>query len=229
MLRYFANSWKGLVAHFMTGLLVVLPFLLTAAIVFWVTGFIRDAVGPDTVVGRMLASLGMRLGFDGALGYAMGIAIVLLGLVFLGIIANRGAKKLIQDFVDRVLIKVPLVGSLYGSLKQLVGMLEPTDETKLKSMSVVYCYFGSKGSAGVLALLPSPDPITVDGNKFYAVIIPTAPVPFGGGLIFFPEDAVLPVDMSVDNLVSIYVSMGASTKQIMDQLEARLQDANKSP
>ena len=46
-------------------------------------------------------------------------------------------------------------------------------------MSPVWCFFGGKGAA-VLALAPSAQPIEIDGQSYLAVLVPTAPVPFGG-------------------------------------------------
>ena len=45
------------------------------------------------------------------------------------------------------------------------------------------------------------------------VIIPTAPVPFGGALLFVPADNIVPADMSVDAMMSIYLSMGISAPE----------------
>jgi uncharacterized membrane protein len=102
-------------------------------------------------------------------------------------------------------------------LRQLVELFDKSEQTELKAMGVVYCHFGTAQGPGVLALMPSPEAIDIDGTKFYVVIIPTAPVPFGGGLIFFPVEQVKPIDMSVDNFVSIYVSMGVTTPEFFSK------------
>ena len=71
------------------------------------------------------------------------------------------------------------------------------------------------GGVGVLALMPSPERFCIDGHDYHVVIVPTAPVPFGGGLLFMPVESVKPAEMSVDGLMSIYVSMGVTTPQFM--------------
>ncbi|HMP80399.1 MAG TPA: DUF502 domain-containing protein [Pirellulaceae bacterium] len=215
MWRYIRNSWRELVGFFMAGLLAVLPLVLTIAIVVWVTSFLRDLFGPNTFLGGLLASVGMRFGFEGAFGYLIGIALVVLSLLGIGLLLKWGAKKIIQGLVDTLLKRLPIVGNLYGSLKQLVSMFDRTDETKLKAMSVVFCYFGGTGGTGVLALMPSPEIISIDGQDYHVVIIPTAPIPFGGGLIFIPTHLVKPVEMSVDHFIGIYVSMGVTTAEFM--------------
>ena len=45
------------------------------------------------------------------------------------------------------------------------------------------------------------------------MIVPTAPVPVGGALIYVPEDWVRPADVGVEALTSIYVSMGVTSSQ----------------
>jgi uncharacterized membrane protein len=40
----------------------------------------------------------------------------------------------------------------------------------------------------VLALLASPEAVWVGGKLFRAVLVPTAPVPIGGALIYVPDE-----------------------------------------
>jgi len=55
----------------------------------------------------------------------------------------------------------------------------------------------------------------VQGREYQMVIIPTAPVPFGGALLFVPADNIVPAEMSVDAMMSIYLSMGISAPEHM--------------
>ena len=62
--------------------------------------------------------------------------------------------------------------------------------------------------AAVLGLAPSPEPIDIDGRRYYGVLVPTAPVPFGGALMYVPVEWVRAADIGVDELTAVYVSMG---------------------
>ncbi|MEX0820105.1 MAG: hypothetical protein WD070_10955, partial [Pirellulaceae bacterium] len=97
----------------------------------------------------------------------------------------------------------------------LVGMLDKKDEADLKRMSVVFCTFGASGGCGLLGLLVSPERYPINGREYQIVIVPTAPVPVGGGLLFVPAECVTPADMSVDGLMSIYVSMGITAPEFL--------------
>lgn len=206
---------RKIAGYFGAGLLAVLPIVLTFAIVGWVTKFLTDIMGPGTFMGRMLASVGIRLGTEGFLAYLIGLGVVIGALFGLGLLVEMGAKRFWHQLIDGLLKRLPIVGSLYGSLKQLIELFDKKEDAEIKAMSVVYCYFGSQGSAGVLALMPTSEKFEIDGKDYHVVIIPTAPLPFGGGLIFFPAELVKQIDMSVDNFMSIYVSMGVTTPEFM--------------
>lgn len=218
MLQLIPRAAKKIAGYFLAGLLAILPFALTAAIVAWVAGFLTSIMGPGTLPGRILARIGMQVGPGGMVGYVLGLLFVVVAIFVLGVLVEWGAKQFFHNTLDWLFARVPLVGSLYGSLKQLVAMFDQPKEAKLKAMSVVFCYFGVPGGAGVLALMPSPEKIAIEGEDFHVVMIPTAPIPFGGALIFVPAALVKPVPMSVDHFVSVYVSMGVTTPEFMKEL-----------
>jgi uncharacterized membrane protein len=228
MHKFFDFGWKPLVRYFMAGLLAVLPLVLTIAIMSWVFNFLRGIVGPKTYIGESLASIGVRLfRFEPGLsqesiesatpfGYFTGIAIVLVVLFLLGLFVEFGAKRFLQNLTGQIIRRIPIVGSLYGSMKQMVDLFDQPEEAEIKAMSVVFCFFSEGGGGtGVLALMPSPEKILIDDIEYHVVMIPTAPIPFGGGLIFVPAKQVKSLDMSVDNFISIYVSMGVTTPEYM--------------
>ncbi len=206
---------KRLASIFLAGLLVVLPAVLTIGIVVWVAGFIHGLIGPGTTIGNGLRSLGLHFVANSAGAYVIGWVFVLAAVFGLGLLVNMGAKRFLQRLFDAVAKRVPLIGGLYGTSKQLVAMFDQKGETDMKAMSVVWCFFGKDAGAGVLALMPSPERFHISGRDYNVVVIPTAPVPFGGALVFMPVESVKPADMSVDGLMSIYVSMGITTPQFL--------------
>lgn len=208
---------KRLAACFLAGLLAVLPAVLTLGIVVWVAGFVHRLIGRGTVVGNGLKSLGLNFVANSTAAYVIGWAIVLVAIFGLGLFVQMGAKRFLQRLFDGLASRVPLVGSIYGTSKQLVAMFDRKNESEIKSMSVVWCFFGKEGAAGVLALMPTPERFRVNGREYNVVIIPTAPVPFGGALVFMPTESVRPADMSVDGLMSIYVSMGITAPQFLSE------------
>ena len=102
--------WHRIVGCFVGGLLAILPIALTVTIVIWVTGFVQGFVGPNTVIGGSLESLGLRFASNRVIAYAIGWVFVLGTVFVLGLIVEMGAKRLLQRWVDAVLKRIPLQG-----------------------------------------------------------------------------------------------------------------------
>jgi uncharacterized membrane protein len=200
---------------FLAGVLTILPVAITAWIIAWVAGFVRQLVGRDTPVGHLLRRFGLHFVSDDTFAYLIGVVLVLAAIFAIGVVAESGARSLIQRLFDAVLKRIPIVGSVYGTSKQIVSMLDQKDAAVLKGMRVVFCYFGSEAGAGFLALLVSPERYRINARDYQIIIVPTAPVPIGGGLLFIPAEAVQPTNLSVEGLMSIYVSMGITASQFL--------------
>jgi uncharacterized membrane protein len=202
---------------FLTGVLTILPVAITVAIIAWVAGFVREFVGRDTPVGKFLRTFGLHFVSDDTLAYLIGVVLVLAVIFVIGVIAEFGARSLIQRLLDAVLKRIPIVGSVYGTSKQIVGMFDQRDAAAMKGMQVVFCYFGQGAGAGFLALLVSPERYRINSRDYQIIIVPTAPVPVGGGLLFVPAEVLQPTDLSVEGLMSIYVSMGITASQFLSR------------
>ena len=198
---------ESIVATWLAGLLVLLPLALTLAVLAWALSLVNRLVGPGSLVGSLFAALGYPFSRNPALAYVFGTLVLVAAIYLLGLAAQAGLKRPLQRLAEVTLRRIPLVGSLYGVADRFVGLLDQKQQADIGAMSPVWCFFGGD-SAAVLALAPSAQPIEIDGRGYLAVLIPTAPVPFGGALIYVPVDWVRPANIGVDKLTEIYVSMG---------------------
>ncbi len=140
----------------------------------------------------------------------------MLTIFGLGVLLEFGAKRFFSQLVERLLRRIPLINSVYSTSKQVIDMLDRDgSDTDLKGMSPVICHFGDDASPAVLALLASAERYIVGEEEYHIVIIPTAPVPFGGALLLMPAERVRSLDMPVDGLMNIYVSMGVTAPQFL--------------
>jgi len=133
---------------------------------------------------------------------------------------EAGARGFFQRVFDALLSRIPLVGGIYGTSKQVVAMLDHKGGDQLSGMRAVFCTFSQENGCGVLALLVSPETFRVEGRDYLIVIVPTAPVPVGGGLLFMLAETVRPVELTVESLMSIYVSMGVTAPQFLTTVPA---------
>ena len=209
------NLFRAPIRTFVAGLLAVLPVALTGAVIVWVASVIDQFIGPHSAVGRLLVSIGLTVVETKVAAYLIGIVFVLSAIYVLGLLVQAGLQRRLQVFVDDLIRRIPLVGSVYDLAHRFVGMLDQKEQTDLKTMSPVWCFFGGEGGAAVLALLATLERILLAGRPHHVVLVPTAPVPFGGGLFFVPVEWIKAAPFGVEGLTSIYVSMGISAPQYL--------------
>ncbi len=212
------RSFESIAATWFAGLLVLLPLALTAAVLVWAFSLVNRFVGPGSFVGGLFAALGYPFSRNPGLAYVFGALVLIAAIYLLGLIVQSGLTRPLRRLVDRTLRRIPLIGRVYALADRFVGLLDQKEEADIGAMSPVWCFFGGDGAA-VLALAPSPQPIDIDGRSYIAVLIPTAPVPFGGALLYVPAEWVRPANIGVDGLTGIYVSMGITPPPAPDRTD----------
>ena len=209
----------------LTGLLALLPLTATLALLLWAWRLLADWVGPDSAVGRALNHLGGGTpGNPSLLGYGLGLLIVLAFVYGIGLLVQAGLQQGLTNAINALMQRIPLVRTIYDVMHRLVGLLSQPRDDGLKSMTPVWLHFGGPPAAGetatgvvVLALLTTPEPLRLGHAAYHGVLIPTAPVPVGGGLLYVPAHWVQPADVGIEGLTSIYVSMGVTSSQHLDR------------
>ncbi len=206
-MTFFKRGFDSIGATLLAGLLILLPIALTLIVLGWVVSLIYQFIGPGSLIGRLFAAIGYPFSSNPALAYLVGTLVLVAITYLLGLLARFGWEGHFRALADRTVRRIPLIGSLYGLADRFVGLLDQKQGADIGAMSPVWCFFGDNAVA-VLALAPSPEPVQIDGRSYVAVLIPTAPVPFGGALLYVPAESVRPADIGVDRLTAIYVSMG---------------------
>lgn len=203
---------------FLTGLLAALPLMATLLVLVWTGQLLFSWLGPESLIGRGFVAIGFGLGGTQMLGYLIGLGLMAAAIFGLGLLVEVGLERGLATAVNAVVSRIPLVRHVYDVIEKFVGLLSQRDKDGLKSMSAVWCHFGGPGGAAVLALLSAPEPVLVDGKPFLAVVLPTTPVPVGGGLLYVPEHWVTPANLGMEAVTSIYVSMGVTSPQHLEVL-----------
>ena len=206
-----------LLRTFVTGALAALPLAATVFVFWWAVSLLWRWLGPGSAMGSVLGGIGLGVTGSELVGYLIGLGIVALTILLLGVLIERAIGRSMALLVDRLLRRIPLVRTVWDLAQRMVGLLQQNPaggaEGGARSLTPVWCHFGGPGGASVLALLSSPEPVDVAGRACLAVLVPTAPVPIGGGLLFVPQEWVSPADVGAEALTSIYVSMGVTAAQ----------------
>lgn len=203
----------------LTGLLAMLPLAATLILIGWALSLLSTWLGPQSGFGRLLVQMGLGGTGSELLGYLLGLLLLLACIYLLGLLTEAGLERGLARGIDSLVQRIPVVRTVYDVIQKLVALFAQSPDEGLKSMSPVWLHFGGRtgGEPGtaVLGLLSTPEPVLLGGQPYLGVLVPTAPVPVGGGLLFVPATWVEAAGIGVEAVTSIYVSMGVTAGQYL--------------
>lgn len=204
----------------LTGVLAILPLVITISLISWIASYLALYLGPASRFGQGMVRIGASFVVNDTLAYLTGLAIVLGALYMIGLVIQSRLRRAWSTFFDETIGRIPFIGTIYRTITRFVALLDRRDDVDVQSMSPVWCYFSDERRTAVLGLMPTAEPVNVEGEEYRVVMVPTAPVPFGGGLFFLPADWVRPAPFGVEGLTNIYVSMGVTAPDYTAQKAA---------
>jgi len=186
--------------YFITGLLIWVPLGITLWVLDLLIGTMDQSLTVLPAEWQPEAFIGMRIP-------GLGVILTLLVIVLTGVFgANFFGQKII-DFWERQLIRIPVVKTIYGSVKQVSDtLLSGNGHAFRKVLLVRYPHpqawalaFQTNVPDEVMRLLP---------DEHVAVFIPTTPSPVNGFYFYVKKSEVIELNMSVDRALKNIVSMG---------------------
>ena len=202
------NFVESLFRPFVTGVLALLPIALTVVVVVWVADFIARVIGPGSAFGGFIKRIGWNIGPSESGAYLGGALFAILFIYLLGLLSEYVLKERGERMISAVLSRIPLIGSVYETTRKVVRMVEPRQGADLESMTPVMCSFGGDKASCIPAFLPTSEILVINEMEYHVVMIPTAPVPFGGAILCVRKEWVTKLDCGIDGLFNIYMSMG---------------------
>lgn len=216
MTRVVTWVWNhGIVSTFVTGFFTILPIAITLGIMGWMGGQLQKWLGPGSVAGTALRAVGLRFVTNDTVATLIGWVSVLVALWLVGVFIKSTAKYRLEAVFEAVVTRIPIIKSIYQPVAQVVDILRRDGQAEMQGMRVVYCTFGAAHGAGFLGLRASESPYRFGAQDCYVVYIPTSPVPMSGGIVFVPVEAVHTVEMDVEDLMQIYLSLGIMTSHVV--------------
>ena len=223
-----ASPAERIVRSFLTGVIGIMPIGLTVIVLVWIVSLLHDLAGPDSFCGRVFRSVGMSLVACDVTGYLIGAAGALALVYLVGVLIERGSGKRWSRTMESVVERIPMLGTVYDASKQVTSVFDRTPGAE-QNMTPVICYFGEDRSVWTPALMPTTERVRLDGLEYHIVLVPTAPVPFGGALLCLRADWVKPADCGIEELVGIYMSMGVTAPRSLGSRDQDPPQPNSAP
>lgn len=191
---------------FLTGLVILIPLFVTYLLVSFLVDLLSGVGAP------ILTGLSKIIGFDRVawvdpLVPFFNLLLSLLIILILGLIGtNIVGRKILARF-NRLLMRLPLVSSIYGASKQLVETFHGPGKNFQR---VVMVQFPNKGNwmMGLVACERNDTLNLSSTKKMLSVYIPTTPNPTSGFLIMISPKDVMDLDYDVEEAFKYIVSSG---------------------
>ena len=187
--------------YIIAGLLVWLPFAATVVIVKLLIDLLDKTVLLLPPEWHPVALLGFSIpGF--------GIILALSILLLTGMLAANLFGRRFVEIWERILNKIPLVRSIYSSIKQISNTIfDPSGKSFRK---VAMLQYPRKGvwSIGFLTNDNVGDEMSAVDDRLVAVFIPTTPNPTSGFIVMVRNDEITELDMSVEEGFKFIISIG---------------------
>lgn len=188
---------KTLSKVFLTGVAALLPVVVTTYVFWWLERLTREWL--ETL-------FDIRAPWPGA-GILAGVAIVLL----VGLLMRAYVVRTVFRWGESVLSQIPLVKTLYGSVRDLMGYFEKGEDGG--SSQVVMVHF-RESDLRVLGLLTREDfsglPEGIGDDDLVAVYLPMS-YQLGGYTAMVPRYAITPIDMTMEDAMRFAVTAGMSS------------------
>ena len=187
--------------YFITGLLIWIPLIIT----IWVLKFIFD------VLDQSLLLLPVALQTESWIGFHIpGLgAIFTLVIVFVtGVLATNFLGARLVGMWNDVLHRIPVVNSIYSSVKQISDTLFSSSGQAFRKALLVQWPHEGMWTIGFQTGTPGGDVAHHVPADSLSVYVPTTPNPTGGYFVVVARKDVIELDMTVDQALKYVISMG---------------------
>jgi uncharacterized membrane protein len=201
--------------HFITGLIILLPIAITLAILlFLVNFFTKPFVG---VVSRCFYQWNLMpdgfffLSQEQLIEYASKILILLFLFTFtilLGMITRWIFMHALLRLCDKVLLRIPLVNTLYKTSQDMIKTIFASDKKSFKQVVMVPFPRPGVYVIGLIARESPPCCSAAVQEDLVSVLVPTTPNPTTGFLLMFKKEELIPLDLKPEDAVKYIVSCG---------------------
>ena len=187
--------------YFITGRLIWIPLVIT----IWVLKVIFDFLDQSLLLLPAQARTEYWLGVHVP---GLGAVLTVLVVFFTGIFATNFFGARLVQLWHGVLHRIPVVNSIYSSVKQISDTLFSSSGQAFRKALLVQWPRQGAWTIAFLTGTPGGDVAKHVPPDCVSVYVPTTPNPTGGYFMIVARKDVIELDMSVDQALKYIISMG---------------------
>ena len=179
---------KQLIRYIFLGALALIPLLVVVQLIFWVNSLSKELfVFVSSYTNSPLYTVGLFI-----------LIIIILALV--GSSIERAGKSYLISVIDRLLEKVPAIGTVYSIIKKITELFKPNSKDDKKEVVLVEY---PKDDLWVPAYVLSKY------ENVLVLFVPTSPNPTSGYTVIVDKRKIKETTLTVAEASQFIVSMGS--------------------
>jgi len=199
------NFFSKFRSYFLTGLVVTAPLGLTIYLAIIFINFFDNKL-------RNIIPIEYQLDKDFPIQIpGIGLTVVFILLTFIGFLTAGIVGRYIIRLGERIIQRLPIIRSVYGSLKQIFeSVLASSSESFREVVLVEYPRRGIWAIAFITGVTKE-EVQNITDNEMVNIFLPTTPNPTSGFLLFVPKDELIKLNMTVEEGIKMVISGGIVT------------------
>jgi uncharacterized membrane protein len=195
--------------YVVAGLLVWLPLAITIAVLSWLLGAVDGLFGWLLRVSEAVLPVSAAATIE-QLRHVPGLSVVVLAtvLVLTGVFATNIFGQWSVRQWDRLMHQIPIVKSIYSSVKQVSDTLFSSKGNAFREAVLVQYPRSGSWTIAFVTGRPGGEVATKLPADLLSVYVPTTPNPTSGFFLMLPRAEVIELAMSVDQALKYVISMG---------------------
>jgi len=184
----------------LSGLLVIVPLAVTLGVLSWIIGTLDQTLWllPEEWQ-QWLSARRIR---------GLGVLLTLAILLTVGAVASNFVGKRLLAWGDALVRRIPVVRSIYSSVKQVSDTLFSESGNAFRTAVLVQWPREGMWTIAFVTGTPGGDVVNHLQGDYVGVYVPTTPNPTGGYFVMLPRADCIELRMSVDEALKYIVSMG---------------------
>ncbi len=209
-----ARALSRIQRRILAGLMLIVPIVVTTMVAAFLFRAINRFVGP---IVEMLFNYIGHADETQSLVYTLTrvvftILLTLLVLYFAGFVSATLVTRKLYELGEQILLRIPLIKSVYGITKQIVDLIMSRDKRAFKQVVLVEY---PRPGMHALAFVTGETRLVEDPRLYLNIFIPTTPNPTSGFLLILPSEQVRNLDLTIEEGVKMIMSGGVITPELI--------------
>jgi uncharacterized membrane protein len=207
--------------YLLAGLLVWLPLAITIWVLHSVLGVLDGVFGWMLSASQAVLPEGARAPIEMLREIpGLGVIVMVVGLLLTGAFATNFIGQWSLKQGSRVLNKIPIVKSIYSSVKQVSDTLFSSSGNAFREAVLIQYPRAGSWTIAFVTGRPGGEAAQHLHGDYLSVYVPTTPNPTSGFFLMLPRADVIVLQMSVDEALKYVISMGVVAPPMTPQRPA---------